>query len=118
MNSKIDKLESDIAGQKKRDSKLKMLHSDELKYIKDMNSIEINLHDSKIKQLESTISHLQKKLQRCSVGNETISGISGVSNIDDAGRYDTQPFGALTEAAANLGGSTSRLHSSALRGEA
>ena len=35
-----------------------------------------------------------------------------------ASSFNKLPFGALTAAGANLGGSTSRLHSSALREEA
>ena len=55
----------EISEQKDRDDKLKSLHGDEIKYITDMNSHEINLSESKIKQLEGTITHLQKKLARC-----------------------------------------------------
>ena len=46
---KIEKLESDLEEQKEREEKLKKLHSDEIKYITDMNSHEINLFESKIK---------------------------------------------------------------------
>ena len=47
--NKIEKLENEIAEQKEREDKLKSLHSDEIKYITDMNSHEINLFESKIK---------------------------------------------------------------------
>ena len=50
----MKKLELEIASLKERDSKLRVLHADELKYITDMNSHEINLYESKIKQLQGT----------------------------------------------------------------
>jgi hypothetical protein len=53
--------------------------------------------------------HLQSKIRRCS-GNE-----DRLSQLDDASQLEIG--GALTQAGANLGGSTSRMHSTALKKE-
>ena len=56
-----------------------------------MNSHEINLYESKVKQLEGTIKHLQKKLLRCA-GEDDANDKSLASPGDltpkRAGRYE------------------------------
>lgn len=99
LNIKIADLTAEIVRLNEKEKKLKIEHEEELKHIELVNESQNQLNESRIKDLEAMISHLRSKIKRCETQDNEIGG-------------------ALTEAAAQLGGSTSRMHSSALKAEA
>ena len=91
-----------------REIKLKGLHEDEIRCSSDIYETQNQLNLSKIKELEATNFHLQSKIKRCEYpDNKSDLNRSRLETEGEIG-------GALTPAGANLGGSTSRMHSSAI----
>jgi hypothetical protein len=64
LEDKIVKLQNDLIEQKERENALRTLHSDEIKYMSDMNGHELKLYESKIKELEGNNQSLQKYKER------------------------------------------------------